>query len=179
MKERIKISKFLSYILRHNPYQFKLKLDRYGFADLDEVLKILKKKFPQIEKNELEELVYEDKQSRFQIKGNKIRARYGHSIDVKPFSNNKDIPQILYHGTSRKNLNSILKEGLKPQKRKFVHLSLEIEEAKRVGKRKDLNPVILKIDVKKAKKEGVRFWCEEKVVLATPIPPDCISIHNF
>jgi len=177
MRKRIKISKFLSYILRHNPYQFGLQLDKYGFADLDQVLKVVKKKFP-LNKSQLEELVYTDKQARFQIKEGRIRACYGHSINVQPLSDTGNIPPTLYHGTSRKNLNSILKEGLKPMKRKFVHLSLTVEDAKRVGKRKDFLPVILKIDTEKAKREGIKFWREKTVVVASYIPSDCISPIN-
>ncbi|OQX81202.1 MAG: hypothetical protein B6D56_02885 [Candidatus Omnitrophica bacterium 4484_70.1] len=172
------ISKFLSYILRHNPSRFRIKLDEYGFADMDEVVRILKKKFSNIGEKMLKRLVEEDEQARFQIKKGKIRARYGHSIDIKPLGEMENIPDILYHGTAKRFLSSILKEGLKPKGRKFVHLSLNLEEAIRVGRRKDVSVVILKIDVKKAKQEGIKFWREEKVVLAPFIPSHCLSIFK-
>ncbi|RKY40885.1 MAG: RNA 2'-phosphotransferase [Candidatus Omnitrophota bacterium] len=172
------ISKFLSYILRHKPSQFGIKLDEYGFADMDEVIKVLKKKFSNIGEEMLKRLVEEDKQARFQIKEGKIRARYGHSIDIKPLGEVENIPGILYHGTARRFLSSILKEGLKPKGRKFVHLSLNLEEAIRVGRRKDVSVVILKIDVKKARQEGIKFWREERVVLAPFIPSHCLSIFK-
>jgi len=173
----IKVSKFLSFILRHNLFNYGLSFDKYGFVDFESILKIIKKKFPKIEKEDIENIVYKDPNMRFQIKGKKIRARYGHSLDVEPLGDNtKDIPDILFHGTSPKNLKSILRKGLKPQKRKFVHLSSSIEEAKRVGRRKSNSPIVLKIDVRKAIKDGFVFIKEGKVFLVEDVPARYISI---
>ncbi len=177
MKEkRVKVSKFLSFVLRHKPERFDLLLDRYGFAELLSVIKILKTRFPKIEITDLRDLVTTDPNQRFQIKGMKIRARYGHSVETEPLEETQSIPNILYHGTSSKNLESILKEGLKPGRRKFIHLSVSVSEATRVGKRKDLNPVVLKIDAERARKEGLVFWREGNVFLTKKLPPIYISL---
>jgi putative RNA 2'-phosphotransferase len=172
---RKKISKFLSFILRHAASKYDLKLDRYGFADLDKVLIVLKEKFPFLGRKDLEEIAKNDPKLRFEIKENKIRARYGHSIKVEPKEKCKDVPTFLFHGTSFKNLNSILKEGLTPQRRVFVHLSSTLEDAYMVGKRKSSKLVILRIEAKKATKE-ISFWKEGKVYLAKRIPPQYIHV---
>ncbi len=176
MKEKIRVSKFLSYILRHNPYDFDLQPDSHGFVDLERVIEILHTKFPNFDTFRLRELILNEFQKRFEVKGNKIRARYGHTIEVKPVGKEEGIPDVLYHGTARRNLKSILTEGLKSQKRKFVHLSIGKQSALRVGKRHDPFPVILKIDVRKAKLKGVKFWKEGNVVVATDIPAECIQV---
>ncbi len=176
MRGRIRISKFLSYILRHNPYDFSLQPDEYGFVDLERVIEILHTKFPNFDIPTLRELILNEFQKRFEVRGNKIRARYGHTIEVKPVGKEEGIPDVVYHGTARRNLKSILTEGLKSQKRKFVHLSIDKQSALRVGKRHDSLPVILKIDVRKAKSKGVKFWKEGNVVVATDIPAECIQV---
>ncbi|NIO47814.1 MAG: RNA 2'-phosphotransferase [Candidatus Aminicenantes bacterium] len=177
-KNRVKVSKFLSFILRHGPHNYGLSLDKHGLADFDNVFKILKNRFPGIEVKDIKLIVENDPKKRFQIKEGKIRARYGHSVEVEPLGQSRGVPDVLYHGTSPKNLDSILKEGIKPGRRKFVHLSLTIEEAWHVGKRKASKPLILIIDSKKAKKEALLFWKEENIYLTKEVPPQYISVYE-
>jgi putative RNA 2'-phosphotransferase len=178
IRNRTKVSKFLSYLLRHGPKKFGLDTDRYGFADFDKVFRILTERFPGIEKKDVNDLVESDSNKRFEIKGGRIRARYGHSIEIEPGEECLNVPDVLFHGTSPKSLDSILKEGLKPGRRKFVHLSLSVEEAMRVGRRKDIKPLILKIDAKRANIDSLKFWKEENIHLTEEIPPQYISVHK-
>ncbi len=115
------------------------------------------------------------RKKRFEIKGDKIRALYGHSV-LKVSYKESEPPEFLYHGTSRKNVKKILKEGLKPMKRKYVHLSLSKEEASRVGKRHDRNPQILLILSKKAYKKGIKFYKAGDIYLCEYLPPEFIKI---
>jgi putative RNA 2'-phosphotransferase len=86
-------------------------------------------------------------------------------------------PAILYHGTTHKAAQIILKDGLKPMKRQYVHLSVDTDTAVQVGKRRDSEPAILKIDAAKAHSDGVKFYKgNDKVVLADYIPPEYISM---
>jgi putative RNA 2'-phosphotransferase len=178
IKNKIKASKFLSFILRHQPHNYGLSLDKHGLADFDSVCKILKDRFPGMDAEDIKLIVEKDAKKRFQIKEGKIRACYGHSVEVEPLEQPKEVADVLYHGTSPKSLDSILREGIKPGRRKFVHLSLTVEEAWRVGKRKALKPSILIIDSKKAKKEGLLFWKEENIYLAKEVPPQYISVYE-
>jgi len=177
LQDEVRISKFLSYILRHNPYEFGLAPDEYGFCDLSSILEVVKNKFLEFDNQRLLEVIYNNTGERFQIKGDKIRARYGHSIEVEPAGKKEDIPDILYHGTARKNLSSILKEGLKSGRRKFVHLSVDEQSAIRIGRRHDIEPVMLRSDVKEARAKGVKFWREGSVVVSTEIPGECVEIE--
>ena len=94
-----------------------------------------------------------DPKGRFELRNNRIRARYGHSIKVD-IKYRREYPQKLYHGTSTDKLNSILKKGLKPMKRLYVHMTTNLEEAidnaRRHGK-----PVILEIDTECLKKKNI------------------------
>ena len=179
IKNRGKVSKFLSFVLRHGPYNYGLSLDKHGLADFDSVCKILKDRFPGLEAEYIKLIIEKDPKKRFQIKEGKIRARYGHSVEVEPLGESKEVADVLYHGTSPKSLDSILKEGIKPGRRKFVHLSLTIEEAWHVGKRKAPKPIILIIDSKRAEKEGLLFWKEENIYLTKEVPPQYISVSEL
>jgi putative RNA 2'-phosphotransferase len=174
----IKASKFLSYILRHNPDKFGIKLDSQGYADLKKILKILNKKFHEgsIDIQFLKEMIRKSNKKRFEITKNQIRALYGHSIPMKiSLPEAKDPPEYLFHGTTQKFYDKIQKEGLKSQGRQYVHLSKDIETAQMVGKRRTQNPIILKIDVKNASKEGIHFYKSGELYLADRIPPEYIT----
>lgn len=178
IRNRTKVSKFLSFLLRHGPQKYGLNTDRYGFADFDKVFRILIERFPGIETMDVNDLVESDSNRRFEIKDGRIRARYGHSIEIEPLEECQKVPDVLFHGTSPKSLDSIVKLGLKPGRRKFVHLSLSVEEAMRVGRRKDIKPLILKIDSKKAKIDGLKFWKEEHIYLTEDVPPQYIIVYK-
>ena len=47
----------------------------------------------------------------------------------------REPPPVLYHGTATRFIDSILREGLKPQARLHVHLSIDLATAQRVGQR--------------------------------------------
>ncbi|MGD2279371.1 MAG: RNA 2'-phosphotransferase [Candidatus Omnitrophota bacterium] len=175
---RIRLSKFLSYVLRHDPGKYGLKLDKHGCADLEKVLSVLKERFKKFQKNDLTRLVERDPKGRFEISGNKIRATYGHSIEVQPVSEKITPPEVLYHGTSKESADEILKNGLKPMDRQFVHLSVNEDDAYSVGSRHTENPVILEIMAKEAFDDGVEFFKEGHLYLAKEIPAGYIKAEG-
>lgn len=176
----IKISKFLSYILRHNPQRFYIELDSEGYADLKDILKVLKKRFPECEisRQRLEELIIKSNKKRFEIRNDEIRAYYGHSLNNKiKFNEALNIPPVLYHGTTNSAWEIIQREGLKSQGRQYVHLSKDIHAARLVGKRRTKNPIVLTIDTQKAKELGVTFYKSWDMFLTNFIPPE--SFYKF
>lgn len=172
MDKKTAVSIFLSYLLRHDPID--LDMNKQGFVPLQQILKKVQTKFPEVDKSFIERLIQEGN-TRFQLKDNQIRALYGHSIPVKIQRNKNDNKTILYHGTSKNASKKILKQGLKPKGRNKVHLSTSLQEAIRVGKRHCKKPVILFIDAKKASEKGIYIEkATENVYLTDYIPPDCI-----
>lgn len=175
------ISKFLSYILRHNPEKFNIKLNHKGFAKLEDILNIVNKKFTtqKIDRNFIEKLIRHSDKRRFEIEENKIRAFYGHSFANKiEMPTIKHVPARLFHGTSLNAYQKIKKRGLKQRKRQYVHLSESIETAYFVGRRKTKKPIILIIDSKSAEKDGITFYKSGDMYLADYIPSKYISIYK-
>ena len=176
--KREKVSRFLSGLLRHFGFKFGLEIDSNGWANLDDVEKVILKKFG-VTKDAIELIVKFDRKERFEIKNPKIRAKYGHSIDVNVnWSENNKIPEKLYHGTHPKNVNSILQEGLKTMKRKEVHLSATIQEAIEVGKRYAEKPAILEVDAKALVNSGFEVRRKGKVYTTDFVPPKFIKLKN-
>ncbi len=157
-------SKFLSLILRHQPEKIGLELDSNGWAEINELIeKSTKVKLTQ---ELIEEVVVKDNKQRFIIKDGKIRANQGHSINIDLELEAVEPPDILYHGTATRFLESIMKEGLTKQSRQHVHLSKDIETATMVGKRHG-KVVILEVDAKKMFEEGYVFYLSENGVWLT------------
>lgn len=170
----VSLSKFLSYILRHHPEKFDICLDDKGFADLEKILRILKNRYPKkkITKKTLQEMIKRSNKKRFELREKKIRAYYGHSIDRKiKMEKAEMIPSFLFHGTTAKAYKKIQKLGLKKRNRQYVHLSKTIETAIDVGSRKTNRPILLRIDVLRAKKSGINFYKSGDMYLAERIPP--------
>ena len=165
MNNHKKVSKFLSFVLRHNPQSIDLSLDVNGWADIDELIEKSRDKIV-FNKELIVEVVKNNDKQRFIIKNNKIRANQGHSIEVDLELKSVTPPDVLYHGTATKFIASIMKEGLSKQKRQHVHLSKDIQTATNVGQRHG-KLVMLEVDAKKMFEEGVKFYLSHNGVWLT------------
>ncbi len=171
---KTKISKYMSYLLRHNPED--LRMDENGFVKLSDLLKKLREKFPSVNEELIREIVEKSPRRRFEIKDGRIRALYGHSIPVKMRLKEDRSIKILYHGTTPWAASEILKTGLRPMRRRWVHLSPTVDLAWRVGSRRTGNPVILVIDAERARRDGIKFYkATEEVYLCRHVPSKYIK----
>lgn len=172
---KARVSRYMSYLLRHCPKN--LEMDGEGFVSVDELLEKVRARYP-IEKSLILEIANKSERKRFEIKGNNIRALYGHTIPLKiEFEEDFNV-ELLYHGTTEAAAMKIVGEGLKPMKRTWVNLSPTIEIANEMGKRRTETPVVLEIDVKAAREGGLKFYrATDKVFLCGPIPPEYIRIR--
>ena len=172
------LSKRLSYILRHNPDRFNVSLDKEGWTNIDSILDALHN-FPDLIDLKKEDLLYllsSQTKRRFQISKNKIKATYGHTVPILK-KNPMKPPDILYHGTSPKFVKSIMNHGLLKMNRQYVHLSIDLDTAIETGKRKDRNPIIIKVDSKIAYDEGILFYKgSDKVWLSENLLPNFYKI---
>jgi len=129
---------------------------------------IAKSKNIKLTKELINEVVRDNDKQRFIIEENKIRANQGHSIEVDLELKAVTPPDILYHGTATRFLDSIMQTGLSKQARQHVHLSQELETATAVGKRHG-KLVILEVDAKKMFDEGFEFYLSENGVWLTDV----------
>ena len=167
-------SKNLAFLLRHDKsYNFP-KPD--GWREVSDLIRN-----HGFTRRELDEIVSTDKKGRYefdQVK-NRIRALQGHSIPgIEPDITELLPPPILYHGTSSRFINSILKLGILKQSRNHVHLSADIDTARNVGMRHGGSVVILKINTESMVKDGIKFWKSRNGVwLSKDIEPKYFEIY--
>ncbi len=173
-RKREVVSKFLSGLLRHFPHSFGIDVDEEGWADLDRVVSVLMERYG-VGRREVELIVRFDPKGRFEIRDGRIRAKYGHSINVRvDWSESSEIPPILYHGTDPANVPSILSKGLLPMKRREVHLSETVEDAIEVGRRHHPNPAVLVVDARGLIEAGFKVRKKGRVYTTDYVPPKFI-----
>ena len=168
-KEKIKISKLLSLVLRHAPETIGLELDKNGWAATEVIVNKLERKFSDFTLEILQEVVKTNDKQRFVFSEDetKIRANQGHSLKTIDLAlEAKEPPHTLYHGTASRNLESIMKTGIDKRNRQHVHLSADKETAHKVGSRHGV-PVILKIDAYQMSEDGLVFFQSENGVWLT------------
>jgi putative RNA 2'-phosphotransferase len=173
-KKLTEISKFLSYVLRHKPESIGIKLDKEGWANIQELIEAAKaKENKAITVDQILEIVAQNDKKRFELGelGTMIRAVQGHSTDAVDRTFVAKVPPvILYHGTAERFVESIKKSGLLPQSRHHVHLSSDIETAVKVGQRHG-KVVVIEVDAKAMLADSHRFYQAENGVWLTDAVP--------
>ena len=180
MDKKVKeLSKFLSLILRHKPETIGIKLDEHGWADVQELIAGIGKTH-KLDMEMLEKIVVDDEKQRYSFNEDKmlIRANQGHSINVDVELKKASPPEMLWHGTGEKYVASILKGGLIPKSRLYVHLSKDYETAIKVGSRHG-KPVVFKVYAGRMAEDGYEFFLSENGVwLSKNVPKEYIEVYN-
>lgn len=166
-------SKFLSYILRHEPQAIGLILDNEGWANIDELIALANQSGKLLDRELIQQVVDTSDKKRFTMSedGLRIRAAQGHSTDSVAITYpEKTPPEFLYHGTATRFVESIRKEGLKPGERHYVHLSEQVKTATEVGQRYG-TPQVLIIAAMMMHKAGFKFYLADNGVWLTESVP--------
>ena len=135
MKKRlVRTSKFLSLVLRHRPEVIGLELDAAGWAEVPELIRLAREHGRELSEALIREVVETIDKRRFSLSddGSRIRARQGHSLTVDLGLEPVTPPEMLYHGTAKRFLDSIRRQGLRKGKRHHVHLSVDEATAYKV-----------------------------------------------
>ncbi|MFJ8694547.1 RNA 2'-phosphotransferase [Streptomyces roseolilacinus] len=173
MDERrtVKVSKYLSRHLRHQPERIGLVLDPQGWVAVDDLLRAMDRYGMPISRAELEHVVATNDKRRFAVDGDRIRASQGHTVDVDLGLPPATPPAYLHHGTVAPHLDAIRAEGLRPMNRHHVHLSPDRETASRVGARRG-RPVVLTVEAGAMHEDGHVFHVSANGVwLTDAVPP--------
>lgn len=173
---RKRLSKFMSGALRHFPEDAGLSLDERGWAGYDDLVEAVTGRYDWAGSEGVEGVIVTDPKGRFERSGERVRAAYGHSVDVDLEAADTPVPDELYHGTDAGNLEPIREEGLRPMGRQHVHLSGTVEEALEVGRRHGADPTVLVVDAEGMENDGRRIVRRGKgVYTADRVPPGYLS----
>lgn len=179
-KQQTYISKFLSLVLRHKPEKIGIQLDQNGWVEIKELIEKSNKYGIQFNRETLNHIVSTNAKKRFAFNDqlNKIRASQGHSVKIELGYKNQKPPEILYHGTSEKSVDSIQEKGLEKRNRQHVHLSSDTETAIRVGQRHG-KPFVFEILAEEMYNDNFEFYISENGVWLTDnVPTKYLKIKN-
>ena len=176
---RVRLSKKMAGLLRHYPHRYGLRLTREGWARIDDLVEALHRipGFEWVERSHILEVARRDEKGRYEVRGDYIRARYGHSVPVAiEYPEPREPPRELYHGTPARNLRGIMARGILPGKRLWVHLSATPGDAIETGSRHGPDVVVLVVDTECLRRAGYRVYkATDRVYLVKRVPPECIE----
>jgi len=178
-RDRVKTSKFLSLVLRHRPEAIGLALDGGGWASVAELIEKAGIHGRRLDLDLIADVVAHNDKKRFSLSpnGERIRANQGHSFPVDLGLEPVEPPAVLFHGTARRFLDSILASGLEPRGRQHVHLSADRETATKVGQRHG-KPVVLEVDAAAMAELGHTFYLSANGVWLTESVPARFLLPN-
>jgi putative RNA 2'-phosphotransferase len=164
----VKVSKYLSRHLRHQPERLGITLGDGGWVAVDDLLRACAAQSFALSREELDEVVARNDKQRFAFdaSGTRIRASQGHSVAVDLGLERSAPPAVLFHGTAEHVVDAILREGLRPMRRHHVHLSTDVETATRVGGRHG-RAVVLEVDAGRMAADGHAFSVSDNGVWLT------------
>lgn len=168
----IRLSKFVSLVLRHKPESVGLTVDELGWVQVDALLAAAKQANVPLTLETLQQVVAQNDKQRFAFSQDQraIRANHGHSIAVELSLTPLTPPEQLYHGTAARFVDSIQQQGLLPQGRQYVHLSSNEAMARQVGRRHG-KPVILTVQAERMNRDGFDFYCSASNIWLTQRVP--------
>ena len=179
-KARAATSKFLSFVLRHQPDAIEIQLDSAGWVAVDTLLAQCNAHGRRLSREELQEIVATSPKQRFILSddGARIRANQGHSVPVNLGYQNAAPPELLFHGTVASRLAAIRADGLRKMSRHAVHLSPDRETARVVGARRG-RPVILRVSAGLMHRDGYLFQLSANGVwLTAVVPPSYLAVDE-
>ena len=171
-KQVVKLSKFMSLVLRHKPEVIGLKLDEHGWVSVEELIDKMNRDGKKIDRTALNFIVQNNSKKRFAFNDtfDKIRASQGHSININLGYIAQNPPEMLYHGTATRFLDSIMQTGLEKRNRHHVHLTADKTTATQVGQRHG-KVIILEVLAQQMFKDGYQFFVSENGVWLTENVP--------
>ena len=168
----VRVSKFLSRVLRHQPERIGIELDGGGWVAVTDLLAACRAHNFPVTREELEVVVRENDKRRFALSedGTRIRASQGHSVRVELGYAPRVPPTVLYHGTASHLLGSIREHGLVRGRRHHVHLSADAGTAAKVGARRG-KPLVIEVESGRMHADGYEFYVSDNGVWLTEHVP--------
>ena len=174
-----RITRALAFMLRHQPEEFDLELDRFGWGDLEDVVYALQERTGStVEEEDVAEAIESSDRPRYEIKDGKIRALYGHSIQIDP-GEPTEPPDELFIGVGSRDASRAEDRGLRSGRRAFLHLARTEEEARESGRRIARDYAVVTVFAGEAFDEGTDFYDRGALFLADEIPGEFLEVGEI
>jgi putative RNA 2'-phosphotransferase len=176
------LGRVMTGILRHFPDRYGLAIDVHGWIPLPKLVEAISRQhrgYHWLRPHHLVAIAQSDAKGRYEVRGDQIRATYGHTVDVDLDLPTDSIPDELYYPVTHDESAIVLEVGLKPSDRKRVHLSRTAADAHAAGSVRTPEPVILAIDARAARSEGlIIMQAGRTVYLVDQVPPRYLRRHE-
>lgn len=173
-----RITRSLAFMLRHQPEAFDLEVDAFGWADLDEVVRALNERLGEpVDRDDVFDAVEAGDRVRYEIRAQRVRALYGHSIPVEPGEPSKP-EEILYVAIPSRDVERAMRFGLRGGRRRFLHLALTKDDARESGRRAAREYTVLSIEAIEAWEEGINFYDRAALWLAEEVPTQFLEVEG-
>ena len=173
------LGRVMTGILRHFPDKYGLTLDPHGWAELPKLVHAISshhRGYHWLRTHHLVAIAESDPKGRYAVSDDRIRATYGHTLEVDLDLPTDNIPEALFFPVTPDEAAIVLEVGLKPTDRRKVHLSKTAADARAAGSVRTPEPVILRIDARRARTEGIVIMQAGKTVyLADQIPASFLA----
>ena len=171
-----RITRALAFMLRHQPEEFDIELDRFGWGDLEDVIYALQERIgSHVEDEDVEEAIAASDRQRYEIKDDKIRALYGHSFPIDP-GEPTEPPDELFIGVGSRDAARAEEKGLRSGRRAFLHLARTEEEAREAGRRAAREYAVITVFAGEAFDEGIDFYDRGSLFLADEVPVEFLEV---
>lgn len=171
-----RITRALAFMLRHQPEEFDLELDRFGWGDLEDVIYALQERIgSHVEDEDVEAAIAASDRQRYEIKDDKIRALYGHSFPIDP-GEPTEPPDELFIGVGSRDAARAEEKGLRSGRRAFLHLARTEEEAREAGRRAAREYAVITVFAGEAFDEGIDFYDRGSLFLADEVPVEFLEV---
>ena len=172
----VRLSKSLSYVLRHGAEEVGLKIRPDGYIRVEDLLR--NQTFRDISLQDVITVVENNDKKRFEITSISnelfIRACQGHTIKtiqdeylLQPIVDASLYPTVV-HGTYEKLLSAILEIGLSRMKRNHIHMATSINPKAVVSGARQSAEVFIVINLAKALEAGIPFYLSSNGVVLSP-----------
>ncbi len=173
------LGRILTGILRHFPDRYQLTMEPQGWVALPQIVRAIAQRHPAYHWLRVQHLVAiaeTDAKGRYEVREDKIRATYGHTLEVDLDLPTENIPERLYYPVTEEEAAIVLEVGLRPSDRKKVHLSKTAEDARAAGSVRTPEPIILEIDAERARDGGLVIKQAGKTVyLVDQVPAEFLK----
>ncbi|MGA8302172.1 MAG: RNA 2'-phosphotransferase [Thermoplasmata archaeon] len=177
------LGRILTGILRHFPDRYQLPIDARGWVSLPAIVRAIGQKHPAyhwLRTQHLVAIAETDAKGRYEVREDRIRATYAHTVEVDLDLPTENIPDRLYYPVTTEEVAIVLEVGLRPSDRKKVHLSKTAADAHSAGSVRTPQPVILEVDAQKARMAGIVIMQAGKTVfLVNQVPPEYLRRVEF
>lgn len=176
------LGRVMTGILRHFPEKYGLEMQPHGWIPFPQLVQAIvgrHRGYHWLRPHHLVAIAESDPKGRYEVRDDRVRATYGHTVEVELDLPTEDIPDELFFPVTPEEAPIVLEVGLKPSDRKKVHLSKTAEDARAAGAVRHPDPVILEVDTRAARGDGlVIMKAARTVYLVDQVPPKFLKRHD-